>query len=148
MNYLDVAYILRLYVEDSGWEQVRALAAEAPVACSLHGYAETLSALHRKCREGMFTLRDYGEVLDQFATDCDHGAYRWLPVSPSVMDRVAKTYRKLPPAIFLRASDALHLACARENGLNAIYSNDQRLITVAEHFGLKGIDILQEPAKS
>ncbi len=119
------------------------LAAEAPVACSLHGYAETVAALHRKYREGTFTLSEYGNVLDQFRTDCDNDAYRWLPVSPAVMERVAKACRKLPSSVFLRASDALHLACAAENGLKEIYSNDQRLIGAAEHFALKGIDILQ-----
>ena len=45
------------------------LAAEAPVACSLHGYAETVAAFHRKYREGTFKLSEYSQVLDQFATD-------------------------------------------------------------------------------
>jgi len=142
MNYLDVAYIVRLYIEEAGWEKVRILAAEAPVACSLHGYAETVAAFHRKYRESTFTPSEYGQVLDQFATDCDNDAYHWLPVSASVMARVARTFRKLPPSVFIRASDALHLACAADNGLKKIYSNDQRLIAAAEHFALKAIDIL------
>jgi predicted nucleic acid-binding protein len=142
VNYLDVAYILRLYVEDKGWEKVRALAAEAPVACSLHGYAEAIAAFHRKHREGVFSLSVYNQVLNQFETDCDHDAYRWLPVSTAVLERVTKAYRKLPPSVFLRASDSLHLACAAVNGLRKVYSNDQRLIAAAPHFGLKGVDIL------
>src|SRR5262245_18142495 len=142
MNYLDVAYVVRLYVEDAGWEKVRALAAEAPVVCSLHGYPEAIAAFHRKYREGTFTLSEYSQVLDQFATDCDNDAYQWLPVSDSVMKRVARTFRKLPPSVYIRASDTLHLACAAENGLKKIYSNDQRLIGAAAHFGVKAIDIL------
>jgi predicted nucleic acid-binding protein len=142
MKYLDTAYILRLYIEDEGWEKVRKLAAEAPVACSLHGYAETVAAFHRNYHEGTFTQSEYGQILDQFRTDCDNDAYRWLPLSPAMMDRLVKTYRKLPSLVFLRASDGLHLACASESGLKEIYSNDQRLLAAAEHFGLKGTDIL------
>jgi predicted nucleic acid-binding protein len=142
MKYLDVAYILRLYVEDAGWEQVRELAAETPVACGLHGYAETVAAFHRKYREGTFTLSGYRQVLVQFETDCDNGAYRWLPIAPAVMDRVRDIYKGLPPSVFVRASDALHLACARVNGMREIYSNDQRLISAAEHFGVKAVDVI------
>jgi predicted nucleic acid-binding protein len=58
------------------------------------------------------------------------------------MERVAKTYRKLPPSVFLRASDAMHLACAAEHGLTKIYSNDQRLIEAAQYFAVKAVDIL------
>ncbi len=146
MNYLDVSYILRLYVEDSGWKEVRKLAAQAPVACSLHGHAEVAAALHRKFREGAFTLSEFGKVLDQFELDCDNDAYRWLPLSPAVIARVKESYRTLSPSIFLRSSDALHLACASENQLKEIYSNDQRLLAAAEHFALKGVDILPAPA--
>jgi predicted nucleic acid-binding protein len=144
MKYLDVAYILRLYVEDRGWEKVRALAAQAPVACSLHGYAETVAAFHRKFRERTFTKSVYTQVLNQFQTDCDNDAYRWLPVSHIVVERIAASYRSLPPSVFLRASDALHLSSAAENKLGEIYSNDQRLLDAAVHFGIKGVDILQE----
>lgn len=142
MNYLDVSYILRLYVEDPGWEKVRALAASAPVACSLHGHVEVVAALHRKLREGTLTRTSYAHVLDQFETDCDNNAYHWLPVSPAVIERVAKSYRTLPASIFLRASDALHLASASENRFREIYSNDQRLVGAAAQFALEGIDLL------
>jgi predicted nucleic acid-binding protein len=142
MNYLDVSYILRLYVEDPGWEKVRTLAASAPVACSLHGYVEVVAAFHRKLRERTITRTSYALLLDQFETDCDNNAYHWLPVSPAVIERVSKAYQTLPASIFLRGSDALHLASASENRFGEIYSNDQRLVGAAAHFALKGIDLL------
>ena len=142
MIYLDVSYILRLYVEDPGWEEVRKLAARAPIACSLHGQAEVIAALHRKFREGAFTASEFRHVLDQFDLDCDHDAFRWLPLSPQVIARVRESYGKLAPTIFLRASDALHLACAAENRFLEIYSNDQHLLRASQHFAVKGVNIL------
>ena len=142
MIYFDVSYIARLYLDDPGWKKVRALAAEAPIACSLHGQAEVIAAVHRKFREGVFTPVQYREVLNQFELDCDQGAYRWLPLSPAVSARVKESYRYLPRTVFLRASDALHLASASENRFREIYSNDRRLLAAAKHFSVTGADII------
>jgi len=141
MIYFDVSYVARLYFDDPGWEKVRALAAQVPLACSLHGHAEVIASIHRKFREGLFTLAQYRQVLEQFAVDCDQHGYRWLPLSPAVSARVKEAYRTLPQTTFLRASDALHLACGAENRFR-VFSNDQRLLAGAHHFGLKGVNII------
>jgi predicted nucleic acid-binding protein len=142
MIYFDAAYIARLYFEDSGWEKVRALAGQAPVACSIHGYAEVVAVMHRKLREGFLAAAHYRQTMEQFTVDCEEDAYRWLPLAPAVNDRMKKVYLKLPRKVFLRASDALHLACAAENSLLEIYTNDQRVLAAAPYFGLRGIDII------
>ena len=142
MIYFDVSYVARLYLDDPGWEKVRALAAQASIACGLHGHSEVIAALHRKLREGIITAAQYRQVLEQFALDCDEQAYRWLPVSPAISARVKETYETLPRTVFLRAFDALHLACAAENRFREIYSNDQHLLLAARHFGLRGINII------
>jgi predicted nucleic acid-binding protein len=67
---------------------------------------------------------------------------QWLALTPQVFSRAARSFRNLPPSVFLRSSDALHLACAAENGVANIYSNDRHLLAAAAHFGLTGINII------
>lgn len=142
MIYFDTSYVARLYLEDAGWQTVRNLAATDHVACCLHGQAETISAFHRKFREGTFRPKDLLDILDQFQADCDTGAFAWLPLSSAVMTRLMAAYAALPRSAPLRAADAIHLACAAENGFKEIYSNDQQLLVAAPHFGLHGRNVI------
>ena len=144
MIYFDVSYIVRLYFEDKGWDSVRGLAAQSPIGCSLHGQLETAAAFHRKLREGAVTGAQYVHIMKQFDLDSREGAYRWIPVSPSIVARAKTVYQKLPGGVFLRASDALHLACASLNQFHEIYSNDGHLLAAANHFSLSGIDVIKE----
>jgi predicted nucleic acid-binding protein len=142
MIYFDASYVARVYLEDAGWETVRELAARNPVVCCIHGQAEVIAAFHRKLREGLFSPVQYKQVLEQFGVDCGEDAYRWLPLSPAVTARLTKVFRSVPRTVFLRSADALHLACAAENNFQEIYSNDQRLLAAASHFGLRGLNVI------
>jgi predicted nucleic acid-binding protein len=142
VKYFDTSYLVRLYVEDAGWQPVRAAAALDHVACCLHGKAESVSAFHRKFREGAISQAELGDLLEQFEDDCRDGAFQWLPLSDSVVAYLAKVYATLPRTIHVRAADAIHLACAAANALPEIYSHDTRLRDAARYFGLKGIDVI------
>lgn len=142
MLYFDTSYVVRLYIADAGWEKVRAKAATDEIACCLHGQAEVMGAFHRKLREGSLTRAAFSELIKQFEKDSQSKAFEWLPISPSVIARLARHYAVLPPGIHLRSADAIHLACAAQGGFMVVYSNVRRLLDAAASFGLKGVNII------
>ncbi|MGE3310406.1 MAG: type II toxin-antitoxin system VapC family toxin [Limisphaerales bacterium] len=142
MLYFDTSYLVRLYTSDPGWEKVRALARTDRLACCLHGRAETVAAFHRKLREGVILGKELRILLAEFDQDSEGGAFRWLPLSPSVVQRLSSTYARLPATVAVRAADAIHLACAAEAGCGRVFSNDARLLMAAPHFGVVGENVL------
>lgn len=142
MLYFDTSYLVRLYLEDAGASEVRALASGGDVACSLHGRSEAVAAFHRSYREKRLSRADYLSVLDQFQDDDAAGAFAWMPFTETLSHRVVEVYRKAPATVFLRAADAVHLASARENGFKEVYSHDDRMLAAAPLFGLKGKNIV------
>jgi len=141
--YFDTAYLCKLYWPESGSPEVAKCAARADVlACGLHGRAEFLSIGHRKVREGVVTSRQLAALFEQFRADCAVGAIRLLPLTETTLDRVERIYLQAPASVFLRAADALHLACAAEHGFAEVYSNDRHLLAAAPLFGLRGVDVL------
>jgi predicted nucleic acid-binding protein len=140
--YFDTSHLVRLYYSDSGAEAVRALAATDHVACAAHGQAEMIAAFHRKLREGAIRPSAYSALLRQVREHNELGAFRWLAQDQEIFARIADVYAKLPATVFLRAADAIHLATAAESGFRIVYSNDVHLLDAAEHFGIKGRDVI------
>ena len=142
MIYCDTNYLVRLYLAEPGSAEVRELCAAHRVSSAIHAQAEVPAAIHRAFREGRLTPAVFAAVLDQFLTDQACDAIEWLPLSPSLFAGMAVRFSKLPPSTFLRAADALHLACAAEHGYREVYSNDRHFLAAAPLFGLKGINII------
>jgi predicted nucleic acid-binding protein len=67
--------------------------------------------------------------------------WEWLPLSAALVESLSARIRHLSARVFIRASDALHLASAAEQGFKEIYSNDRRLLEAAPHFGLRGLSV-------
>ena len=145
MLYFDTSYLVRLYLEDTGFKQVRAKAeSTTAIGSAWHAQAEVVSALHRSFRERDLDQGAFLALLEQFASDSKSGLFQWLPLTESIQQRLEIAYRRAPGTVFLRAADALHLACAAENNFNEVHSNDRHLLAAAPLFGLKGVNIIPD----
>ncbi len=143
MIYCDSAYLGKYYVAEDGSAEVRFLIeGDGEVASCVLGRLEVASIFHRKAREGSTTAAETTALFRQFDRDCLQKTWLWLPVTDDLIEAAAKEYQALSPRVFLRASDALHLVCARDNAFKEIYSNDERLLAAAPCFGLKGRNII------
>jgi len=88
------------------------------------GKSKVVAAAHRKFREGVATSEQLADLVRQSKAD-------WLrAVSTGSRSRISYSYApKLyfvaaAADIYLLATDALHLACATEQGFREINSND------------------------
>lgn len=141
--YFDTSYLVRLYLEDRGYEKVRELASEyTRVASAWHARAEVVAAMHRAYREGRFTKEHYAMVTAQFDFEEKGKQFTWVALGDEVYERLKRAYRAAPSETFLRAADALHLACAAEHGFKEVHSNDRHFLAAAPHFGLKGVNVI------
>jgi predicted nucleic acid-binding protein len=104
---------------------------------------ELAAAFHRKLRESQIEPATHECLISQFEADNIAGLWTWFDATPDLVDKASKNFGILPAKIFLRASDALHLACAKEHGFREIHSNDKHLLAAAKHFGLKGRNVIK-----
>lgn len=143
--YFDTAFIVRCYLDEPGANDVRGFARQVDRLISgEHARAEFVAALHRALREKRITVAQFHAVMGQFHEDVHWGIWTFVPINAHVCARVDDVFAGLPASIPLRAADALHCACAREAGLDVIYSNDRKLLEGADHFGLTGVDLIHQ----
>ena len=142
MTYFDACYIAKFYLAERDSQAVIAFAqTQSSVSCVLLGKAEVIAVFHRKFREGIVDYQGFQLLCDQFESDCANGLWHWHPVDDHLVSRSIQFNRALPATVFLRASDALHLTCAAEQGLTAIYTSDRHMIAAALAFGLRAVTL-------
>ena len=144
MIYLDTSYLVKIYGDEPGASEVLAwLEGKNDLVCAAHGRLELFAAFKRHQREGRLPGSRLNALIKQVTQDESAHLLSWLPISPELIATACDKVAELPPAVFLRAADALHLACAKDAGLREIHSHDRHLLAVAAHFGLKGIDVIK-----
>ena len=145
MIYLDSGYILKCYLNEIGTAAVLQLVqTNRGRASAAHARAEVWCGIHRRVREGDLSSRQAQTVWRHFERDERQGLWHWLPLELDVVRRACIIVEQLPSNQFLRSSDALHLACAAENGFSDIYSNDKNLLNAARFFGLNPKNVVKK----
>lgn len=145
MTYYDTSFLAKCYLREPGHRIVRAHAEKAGrIACCEMGRVELMSVFHRHFREGRLDQAAFGIVLDQFRADEAAGVWRWLPATPALLDAAARCFADLPPSVYLRAADALHLLCVKTAGLGEIFTNDRHLLAASPFLGVRGRNLLAE----
>ncbi len=112
---------------------------------SAFAIAELACVFSRQIRERRMTAAQAAIWRRRFREDLREGVWVLFPVSEHLLDRAEAMIGGLPPEVYLRAGDAIHLTTAHEHGFDEIWSNDRRLLSAATHFGMKGRSV--QPAR-
>jgi predicted nucleic acid-binding protein len=137
--YLDSAYIAKFYLNEPDSLQVRAAIARADtLVSSMWALGEVTCAFHRYLRQGGLDVSQYRDLLAVFLEDVAAGNWKLIPVTEGLLRKMVTLLTALPPTIFLRAGDAVHLSTALDLGEREIWTNDGHLLAAAPHFGLTG----------
>lgn len=132
-------------MRETGSEVVREYAeAAGSFACCEIVQVELAAVFHRHFREGRLTSHRYGVVVRQFEADLDQGLWIWLSLGPALLAAALRRFKGLSAKFFLRAADALHLACAESNGFSEIFTNDRHMLAAAAAFGLRGRNLMSD----
>jgi len=143
--YFDAAYVAKCYLNEPGADRVRqvAYAADGLASCEL-ARLEFASILKRHVRERHVTGREMRAILKDFEEDEQNGVWHWFGVTSELLKKARKAILGIPSTVFLRAGDALHLACAEEQGFHEVYTNDRHMLRAARHFHLTGVNLVGE----
>jgi predicted nucleic acid-binding protein len=141
--YFDAAYIAKCYLNEPGAERVRevAYAADGLASCEL-ARLEFVSILKRHARERHVTRRELSAILKEFEQDEGSGVWQWFGVTAALLEKARTAVLDMPNTAFVRAGDALHLACAADRGFREVYTNDRHMLQAARYFRLTGVNVL------
>jgi predicted nucleic acid-binding protein len=144
MIYWDTCYLAKLYLREAGTDEVlEAFSGQGGLVCCEHGRLELMATFKRNQREGGLTAAQLKMLWEKHEQDLADGLIQYLPLSSQLFRQACETVLLLPPKVFIRTGDALHLACASDAGLKEIFSHDRHLLAAAPHFGLKGRDVIK-----
>jgi predicted nucleic acid-binding protein len=136
--FCDTSTLAKYYVPEPERHAVRTrLDAAAQVAVSELARIELMAAFHRQLREGKWNRQQFSAFVRQFARDTLSGQWTWLRLDQEIIDAGTSLYLTLSEAVYLRASDCLHLVTALHHGFTEIHTHDRHQERAASALGLK-----------
>jgi uncharacterized protein len=129
--FLDSSALAKRYVQEAGTRRLEEILTSASaLGISVIGVPEVVSALNRLRREKKLEQAEYlsaKRALLEDVADCSV-----IDISDRVVARAVELLERWP----LRASDALHLACAAEWSAQLFVSADARQCRAGRGYGL------------
>jgi predicted nucleic acid-binding protein len=140
--YFDTAYLAKCYLNEADSKAVLQLAKKSDsLYSSAWAIAEFSCVIQRHIREGSIDKKVGGQIRHFFLEQVRSKSWTLLPITETLLHRIEERTATLPPEVFLRAGDALHLVTASDAGFTEIWSNDRHLLAAAPYFGLLGRSI-------
>lgn len=129
---VDSSSLSKRYVQEAGSEKLdRLLQHASELALCVIAVPEIVSGLNRRLRERALSVTDYREAKRQLLDDVRDSTV--LQLTPAVVSRSVT----LLEGNVLRATDALHVACALEWRTDLFVTSDRRQLVAARSAGLK-----------
>ena len=142
MIFCDTSFVAKIYVREPESASVeRLLESEDTIYLSGLAYPELMATFHRRLREKKWSAEKFDLTVSQFRRDEGAGFLTWLPLESEIMESAAQAFTHLPPTVFLRAADCLHLITAQRHGFTEIHTFDAHQAVAARVLGLKPIKV-------
>ncbi len=137
--YFDTSYIAKFYFNEPESSRVRELVRKADtIYSSLWALAEFHAVLHRRVREDSYSRAQANSLAARFSAHIVDGLWNLIPVTEGVQRRTSALILAMPPDLFIRTADAVHLTTAQEAGEREVWTNDRHMLAAAAYFGLSG----------
>ena len=131
-TFFDSSAFAKRYVDEDGSDLVETLCASAgSLGLCVLCVPEIVSALNRRVRESVLSKAQYRQAKARLSAEvADAVVVNLVPVVIAGAIKILETH-------VVRASDALHIACAHEWRAELFVSSDERQLGAARGVGLR-----------
>jgi predicted nucleic acid-binding protein len=138
--YVDPSALARLYIHQTGSQEIAAWRRKLRGALSVthHARTEIINAICRAAFIGQLNQNAMAEALADFSSDYVSGHLQQADILwRAALNRAGELSRRYTPSLGTRSLDVLHVACALELRLRHFLTFDDRQQQLAVAAGLK-----------